>query len=710
MSDSRAAVEPHPDLSYEQGRIDHAYACLEAMRARAVHLKSLGYLGGNVHSDTGLTPEMAAYWDIGRQLRVDALSETGSALCFGRIDRLSGERWYIGRRHVEDADANTVVADWRAPVATPFYRATVPDPMGLRQRRRFLVEGRHLVDVFDEDLEHPSARDAGAYVPDPLLAEINLSRTGEMRDIVATIQAEQDVIIRAPLDRCIVVQGGPGTGKTAVGLHRAAFLLYEHREMLERQRLLVVGPNRIFLRYISQVLPSLGETASVQLTLDGLAGARYRLGLEDSPAAAKLKGDSRMAEVLRRATFDRVAVPATDFTVTTGFGDVILAAQALRQIVSTALSRGQKANDARATVREQLVALAWRVQASKHTSDIGQQAEFETDLRTQPGFKAVLDKLWPSLSAAAVLRRLYSNSGTRARATRSVLGDNERNLLARKSSGPVSKERWTRADLALLDEIQDLIGGTTQTYGHIVIDEAQDLSAMELRMIARRSRRGSMTILGDLAQATAPAAQASWESVVTVLTGGRAGESLGAGEPGEALRGRRQSVQLEELTVGYRVPAPIMELANRLLPRIAPDLPPTTSVRDTGDPPQVVSVPPDLLLDSVAAATEELTKEWASLAVVVPHSLKEPLAGTLRRRGVGYVDGEVQLALGDHVTLLAPESTKGLEFDAVIVVEPGRIVAEAPAQSGESLLYVVLTRAVQHLTVLHGEPLPAALL
>ncbi|MBO0893010.1 MAG: hypothetical protein J2O39_01425, partial [Acidimicrobiales bacterium] len=202
MSDLDAVPPSHPDLPFEQRYIEWAYDCLDEMRGRAVQLKNLGYMGGNVHAESGLTPETAAYWERGRQQRVDMLSDSSAPLCFGRIDDQSGECWHVGRRHVEDADGRPVVTDWRAPVATPFYRATVADPLGLRRRRRFLIEGRQLLDLFDEDLEHPSRRDAGAHVPDPLLAEISRTRTAEMRDIVATIQAEQDVIIRAPLEDC----------------------------------------------------------------------------------------------------------------------------------------------------------------------------------------------------------------------------------------------------------------------------------------------------------------------------------------------------------------------------------------------------------------------------------------------------------------------------------------------------------------------------
>ncbi|MHB1924284.1 MAG: HelD family protein, partial [Acidimicrobiales bacterium] len=400
-TDSRSGLTAPDDLAAEQAYVDHAYECLAAMRERAVYLKSLGYMGGNV-TEGGVEVFDVQQWDRDKQQRIDDLAETAAALCFGRIDRADGGGWHIGRRHVEDADGDPVVTDWRASVATPFYRATVADPMGLSLRRRFLIEGRTLSDLFDEDLADPDSAAAGAYVPDPLLAEVTRSRTGEMRDIVATIQAEQDVIIRAPLEQCTVVQGGPGTGKTAVGLHRAAFLLYEHRERLERQRLLIVGPNRIFLRYIAQVLPSLGEVASTQLTIEGLAGAAYTVRAEDPAGVARVKGDARMAGVVRRAVLDQVSRPKDDLVLMTRYGSLVRPAADMSALIDTGLERVARINDYRAVLRQHLVDLAWRVHLAKPSSDVTDREGLEADLRASPELKVQLDKLWPNLTAAGV--------------------------------------------------------------------------------------------------------------------------------------------------------------------------------------------------------------------------------------------------------------------------------------------------------------------
>src|SRR5664279_4886117 len=301
-----------PEVAAEQAYLDHAHACLKAMRARAARNVELGEIRAREEpsADTSLLL-------LELERRLAALADSPVALAFGRLDEEDGDRFYVGRRHVEDARGDAVVVDWRADVSVPFYRATWADPMGVDRRRRFALDGRELVGLFDEDFADPDSQGAGGGggVPDPLLAELERGRTGEMRDIVATIQAEQDEVIRAPLDECLVVQGGPGTGKTAVGLHRAAFLLYEHRERLARQGVLVVGPNRVFLEYISQVLPSLGETSVSQSTVDDLLGLRFRIVATDAEAAARIKGDARMAAVILRACEEAIRRPDADIVL-----------------------------------------------------------------------------------------------------------------------------------------------------------------------------------------------------------------------------------------------------------------------------------------------------------------------------------------------------------------------------------------------------------
>ncbi len=463
--------------------------------------------------------------------------------------------------------------------------------------------------------------------------------------------------------------------------------MYEHRSFFERERLLIVGPNRIFLRYISQVLPSLGEVVSAQLTIEGLAGVKYQVGGPEPTGTARLKGDRRMAEVIRRAVLDNVGSPAGDVEILTTFGTVRLPAADIARVVNRVLERFKRYADGRQILREQLVELAWAVHVARSTSDVTRQALFEGDVRSSHALKVLLDKTWPTITPAGVLRRLLANKPLLFRATEGLLSREEAACLARPPAKRALEQKWSRADLALLDEAEALIGGVKQAYGHIVVDEAQDLSAMELRMIARRSRRGSITALGDLAQTTSPAGQTDWAEAAHDL-----------GTPG---------AQLDELTIGYRVPEPIMAYANRLLPYTAPNVSPPTSVRRVGQAPKIISVDPLQVVATAVAEVSSVASIWPLTGVVAPESICKDVGAALEEADVAFVDGVRLAALGEHVTLLPAASTKGLEFDAVVIVEPGQIVAEADGDL--RLLYVVLTRTVQHLSVVHARPLPSVL-
>ena len=680
-------MDAHPDLAAEQRHLDHAYACLAAMREHATRTLAVGEAAARAEQ----TPDaLIVQWHLERRLAT--LADTPAALCFGRLDEEVGEHFYIGRRHVEGATGEPVVVDWRARVSSPFYRATYADAMGLARRRRFSVDGQVLVDIFDEHFDDPDAVGGGG-LPDPLLAELERARTGQMRDIVATIQAEQDLVIRAPLEDLVIVQGGPGTGKTAVGLHRAAFLLYEHRELLERQRLLVIGPNQIFLRYIAQVLPSLGETAVMQATIESLMAGRYPVRAVDETAVAQLKGEARMSKVLRRAVHDRIELPSGDVVVATDFASVRLPAAEIAALVDIALARDLPSNDRRDLFRERLVRLAWQRYQARPGADLAVEPAFVASLRASRDFKALLDRTWPSLRAPALVRSLLGNRRTLSRAADGVLDRGEQALLVRRNTARAADERWTRADLALLDEAEALTTGTPVTYGHVVVDEAQDLTAMELRLLARRTPERSMTVLGDLAQATAVGAQSNWDDVLELLA--PAAPDRGA-DPGRKAR-------IEELAVGYRVPAAILDFANRLLPVAAPHVRPSRSVRTAGDPPLVLAIEAGALAHAVATEVAALSQRWTTVGVIAPVSGLDAIAAALEAAAIEFTDARRQ-NLSESVTLLPPTSAKGLEFDAVVVVEPARIVAEEP--SGVRVLYVALTRAVQHLGILHAEPLP----
>jgi DNA helicase IV len=647
---------PHPDVAAEQAYLDEAYRCLAAMRDRTARTASIAD-GAAQEVDSAIAQRHLAH-------RLGSLDVDVPGLSFGRLDDEDGARWYVGRRHVEDDRGDPVVVDWRADVAVPFYRATAVDPLGLRRRRRFMMTGRRLDDLVDEVFDDPDSVDAAHHggIPDPLLAELERERTGEMRDIVATIASEQDEVIRAPLDTCLVVQGGPGTGKTAVGLHRAAFLLYEHRRELDAAGVLVVGPNPIFLRYIAQVLPSLGETAVRQTTLERLlAGTAYRRRGRDGDDAARLKGDARLAAVLARAVGSSVQPPAERLEASTPWGTIRLDADAVFDAVAEVHDRGVPHHVGRAALRTRLVRLARQDLVARRGEEVASLEAVDASLRADRDWQRSLDRIWPALSAASLVRRLLTNRNALRAAGDGLLDPDEQSVLLRPPTKRVSEEPWTVDDLALLDEAEALLAGSPPAYGHVVVDEAQDLSAMGFRALGRRSPARSMTVLGDLAQATAPGAQSSWDDVVGYL--------------------------------GYRVPAAIVDVANRLLAEAAPGVTPCRSVRLDGRPPRFVAVEAALgtegLDDQVANAVAELTGRYSSVAVIARPGLA-PAAHRL-----------------PGATVLAPPDAKGLEFDAVVVVEPDAI-AGGTAQ-GLRLLYVALTRAVQELTVIHARRLPPAL-
>lgn len=678
-------VVEHPELSAEQAWLDQAYAHLEQMQHRTTKARQVS---DRAVRDENTVDARVAQYHLKR--REEALHGGSGPLCFGRIDTDDQQRWYVGRRHVEDNNAQPVVVDWRAPVSAAFYRATAVDPCGLDFRRRFSVVDRSIVSIFDEDLTDPDSLGASG-LPDPLLAELERSRTGQMRDIVSTIAAEQDIIIRAPLEELLVVQGGPGTGKTAVGLHRAAFLLFQHREQLMEREVLVIGPNPLFLRYIAEVLPSLGETSVRQATLTGLLAAKYRVRADEEPEVARLKGHGRMAAVVEGAVRSRIKVPADGLEVRSGLAVVRFSTEDIETMVKTVLGRRLPTNQGKDVLRQMIIAESWRRHVARLGADPGNEPVFASAIRSDKAFKTAIDKLWPNLTAAAVIRGLYSSPKRLSEAADGVLGPDEQRLLKRTAAKKAVDESWTAADLPLLDEAEARISGIPARYGHVVVDEAQDLSIMALRMVGRRADRGSMTVLGDLAQATTPEAPGSWESAVDALT---------ATSPDVAVRHA-------ELTVGYRVPAAILDVANRLLPHAAPTVTPARSVREGGDPPLVLRVEQDGIAAAVASEVAQLRGRTASIAVVVRSEGMEPIAEKLAEMGLA-VDrvGGAGLPGRDAVALVAPEAVKGLEFDAVVVVEPAAIVE---IDAGLRHLYVSLTRAVQHLGIVHSKDLPSEL-
>ncbi len=653
----------------ERAHLDLARECLDAMRAGAERIADYGVDQLSAFALGKLRAERLAALD----------ADPGAPPFFGRTDRdteepSSGspdvEVLHIGRRHVRDASGDPVVVDWRAPIARGFYRATATDPQGVRLRRRFgfrATDGA-LVAYEDEHLDHGEALGLDSAL---LRAEIERPRVGPMRDIVATIQPDQDEFVRAGLDTSLCIQGAPGTGKTAVGLHRAAYLLYTYPDRLRRSGVLVVGPNDAFLDYIGQVLPSLGEGGITQSTVQGLL-AFPATGSEPVPTAV-LKGDARMADVLRRAVLAHVAKPVDDVVALVGTKRYRVGAHHLRRYVDDArraLDTGLRWSQARDRLRLQV---GEDVRRQREDAG-GAPSDAETaKVARSPAVRAWTDAVWPALSAPALLARLYADADFLLRCSRATLTDDERAALGRPAARSLRATRWTPADAVLLDELAALLD-VGETFVHVVADEAQDLSAMQCRAVARRCPLGSVTVLGDLAQATTPWAPGDWR---------------------DTLRHLGHDAVVRPLTAGYRVPGAVLALANRLLPHIAPDVPPATSVR-TGE-------------DALGfAARAELTEQVRVCLAEVPGSLAVVAAD-----GEADAVGAELTAAGladPRVAIVAASQAKGLEFDTVVVVEPGAIVAAEPRRvDGLRRLYVVLTRAVSRLRVVHDEPLPAEL-
>ncbi len=612
--------------------------------------------------------------------RVSLLAESPRPLLFGRIDEKEGPTWHIGRRHVEDARSDPVVIDWRAPVAVPFYRASTKDALGLARRRQIMVD-RHAVVAVADDLFDGADGDAGTTRlrgGDALLAELERARTGEMLDIVATIQAEQDEIIRAPLDQLLTVQGGPGTGKTAVGLHRAAFLLYNH-PALSRDGVLVLGPSRAFLRYIAQVLPSLGEEAVVQTTIADIA-PKAKVRAEEPMEVRKLKGDARMSELLRRALEGRRRPLAEDVSLRVRFARATLSAERVNDLVASIVARPAPYKAGRLALKSRLVSEARR--AFRASARLGaDETWFEGELTSTEEFTALLDTLWPTVSPTSLVRDLLSSRAQLERFSAGLLSESERRLLLRARDARVSSTSWSADDLALLDEAAFLTGGRTRTYGHIVVDEAQDLTPMQFRMIARRAPSGSITVLGDLAQATGPWTYSDWAEVRAHLP--------------DVARPHH-----DELTLGTGRRAESSTTRPASCPWPPPAwVPPLPSGRAAREP--SVRAVPDEEVPAAHwprhATSRPDTRSW-------PSSRPRKLLPALVRLAKG--DDDVGLlerdAMSRPVTIVPAPAAKGLEFDAVVVVEPAAIAGED--RRGLRLLYVAMTRPIQHLSVVHARP------
>jgi DNA helicase IV len=733
------------ELAAERAYVDGLYDRLDTQRAQnreALRATRLSRAGGNPQAQSERDAFAAQY-----ERRLAQLEAVDDGLCFGRLDRsidgVAGaepERLYIGRLGLSTETQQTLLVDWRAPIAAAFYRATAAHPQGVVRRRHLRTRGRAVEGFDDEvfDLEGLSAEDRTKLSGEAaLMAVLQENRTGRMRDVVATLQAEQDEVVRADREGVLVVQGGPGTGKTVVALHRAAYLLYTYREHLASAGVLVVGPGDVFLRYVEQVLPSLGETAVVLATIAELFPGIRATGVE-SDEVATVKGDRRMVEVMRAAVRDRQQLPDGDLT----FDHYGKGLRLDRRTCAAGRDHARRSNRPHnlarnVFVRHVLSALGRQLSGKDmwDSYDRRDRDEVLLELVRNRQIRGALDAMWPHLTAPVLLADLYANR--RSLAATGLPADVCR-LLERDPDEP-----WTPADVPLLDEAAELLGETNPwlrhaqrraeaegraavryaedtlrstgaggglvdaatlagrytgrdrgfdgpsralsdrswVFGHVVVDEAQELSWMSWRLLMRRCPSRSMTVVGDVAQAGAPWAARSWST---------------------ALRDHApQKWRTVELTVGYRTPAPVMDLAADVLATIDPSLTPPRAVR-TGTPaPQALSV--NDLGSGTVDAVRTLRAQPGRIGVLVPADL---LAG-IRAALVAAFGGDVGDNTDARVAVLTVAQSKGLEFDAVVVVEPAALIEGSSRGAGD--LYVALTRTTDRLLVVHARPLPKVL-
>jgi DNA helicase IV len=684
---SAGSEQPQPDniLAAEREHLRESRAFLELMRTDVLSLRAMG---GDPVSEEYLKADL--------HRRAEALRDLpDTPLFFGRLDYRPGalhpddvpqpadvpdsEHFHVGRRHVHDPQGTPLVIDWRAPVSRPFYRASQAEPMGLDRRRRFGFSGGELTAFEDEQFGRGEQAAGTSRI---LIDEIERPRSGPMRDIVATIQPEQDDIVRAGVEQTVCVQGAPGTGKTAVGLHRVAYLLYAYAQRLSRGGVLVVGPNKAFLAYIENVLPALGELDVAQLSVADLT-ARVPVGAVDADRAAQVKGDARMARVLANALWEQLAEPAEAIMLTRGSRRWRVPAYEIAELAAELRTRGVRYGTGRDMLSHRIAhVILTRMEASGETCD---DRTHDSVRRSKP-VQAAVAQVWPKTDPVRLVFRLLSDPDLLRRAAEGVLDEPEQAAITWPSPprGPGSA-RWSASDAVLIDEAADLIE-RTPSLAHIVVDEAQDLSPMQCRAIGRRCATGSATVLGDIAQGTTSWATSSWQQMLGHL-----------GKPEADLR---------VLDTGYRVPRQILDFASRLLSHIAPGLSPPSSVRQDPGALLVKELGADEMTGALAAACADALDRPGSAAVVAADEQIPALALALGAAGVPHAILE-GAATGDRITLVPVTLAKGLEFDQVIVYEPTQIaMAEA---RGLHRLYVALTRAVSRLTVLHADPLPAAL-
>src|SRR3954447_24067182 len=712
---SRSPVSAHPEHAHEQAYIERVHHAAEQSRARAERRPEL--TGDKYAARTA------------REQMLERLREPVDldALCFGRIDlQENGRTHYLGRGVVKDEDNTLLVVNWRVPAVAGFYTASRKDPQGLTRRRRFQLDRLRLLGIVEDTFAKAPAPIAAQTAPPPpkslappersgpetriepeiamgprvepedvlepeiephmvdaILADMDRARGAQMRDIVATIETRQYELISDDIDGVLVIQGGPGSGKTAVALHRAAWLLYNHREELQRSGVLVVGPNRAFMEYVAQVLPTLGEMSVVQSAVDRLpALGDVRVRGTESPSVAALKGDLRMAPVIQRAVMARVRRPKSDTTIPLGRNRIVLRAPQVAPLIDRAWRSGRTYLAARDAFRRELVALAQQEAGGK--GGLFRSGPTPADIEAAvTGSGGPLERIWPTVTAPEVVRDLLNSRQRLAADAASELSSDEQAALQRGRAQLVRDEPWTAADMPLLDEADAAVRGAMSSYGYVLADEAQDLSPMQLRMVFRRSAAGRATLVGDIAQATGPTRFPDWSDLL-----------VAAAVEGES--------RIAELAIGYRVPRQVMELAAELLPRIAPDIVAPKAVREGPEDPRLLQIDDTSLAATLLSDVAGRLDGDRSVGVIGPSDALDYVRSALIEAGLEPGDILTD-GLSRQVTVLSADQAKGLEFDHVVVVEPEAI---AGAAEDWAYVYIALTRATRTLSVLYRTVAP----
>jgi len=659
------------EIKEEQLYFDAAWEARERMRSS---MQSVSSAAG------GSNKTVAAVRRAGEE-HASRLSSAEEPVAFGRFDR-DGERFYIGYHLISSDDRDALVINWKTKAAEPFYKATVQTPLGLERKRTYSMSANTIEDFSDllfaqlaEDVaELTSAEQWG--IDDALLRDLNAKRSGEMRDIVQTIHASQFDLVQSPMRQLLIVQGGPGTGKTAIALHRISWLLFNHQSELEPSTCLVIGPNPTFTRYINAVLPGLGDRDVAYRDLRGLGPVKGHQRPE-TDAVARIKGDARMSDLLRHGLWQRVGFPERGEHLTVGSDSSSPAFSKDEINAEVDRYKERNYNAGRAGLRQFL--------------------QVESQRRSRRGaapplalIENALERVWPQVTPASFLREFLASRDRLMLAAEQVMPEftvSEVRSLQRAQAERLSSEQWSDADVALLDELDELINGQGATYVHIVVDEAQDLSPMQLRSVRRRSRTGSMTVVGDIAQSSGAWARDDWQEIARTLTS-------------------EDPCVTHELSLGYRVPRQVFEFAAQLLPVAAPSVTPPRVVRDGPADPELIEVATTALAAEAVAAASRHAGNGRFVGLICPDRLRERVIAQFDERGISWADirnGE----LGKSINLANAAEAKGLEFEAVVVADPEEIAYGSPR--GHRLLYVALTRTTQYLTVIHdGTPMPSS--